>query len=225
MAPPNRAALQAAQQAAQQKAAQQAAQQRQQRTQQLLAQENQALQQSLAQGRQRGQELFGSGSLGTRQQGAISGDLQEIIARRRANLEGLTPEERNLLESDALARIGQQTQTSLRQLRGIQGASGVRGGLAAAQQLGALQQGQRSAAEAQRDIFLQNIAARRQALGEFERSVGAEQQRAQQEKFGQLATEFGTAQLGVASRGGVRQLALGESIAQQAQNQPQGGKK
>ena len=195
-----------------------------QRQQELLDQARKGREEDLAAGRARGQELFGQGSLGTRTQDEISGDFADIIARRKAALDGLTPEERNALESQALAGINQATQTQLRQLRGIQGAQGLRGGIASAQQAQALQQGQQAAAEAQRDIFLQNIGARRQALSDLENTIGSEQQRAQQEKFGQLSTEFGFAGLGAAERGAVAQQALGEQQAtlarlQASQNQ------
>lgn len=139
----------------------------------------------------RAQELFGQGSLGTRSRDEIAADLQDVVARRKAALNGLTPEERQAIEQQGLQNIQQQNQTALRQLRGIQGAQGIRGGLASAQQAQQLIAGQNAAGNLQRDIELQNINLRRQGLTDFENTIGAEQERAQREKFGQLSTELG----------------------------------
>lgn len=190
-----------------------------QRRQNLLSETRAEREKDLAEGRQRGEELFGQGSLGTRSQQDISQSFQDIIKQRQEQAKGFTQEEQNALEAQALGGINQATQTQLRQLRGIQGAQGLRGGVAAAQQAQALQEGQQAAANAQRDIFLQNLGARRQALSELENTIGQEQQRAGQERFGQLSTEFGFAGLGAAERGGVSQQILGEQQAEAARLQ------
>lgn len=192
---------------------------RQQEEERRLERERQLVAEDQERGRARGQELFGEGSLGTRSLEERKTDIADVLARRKAALSGLTPEEQAAMESQALGGINQATQTQLRQLRGVQGASGVRGGLAAAQQANLLRGGQQAAAEAQRDIFLQNLGARRQALSDFENTVLGEQQRANQERFGQLATEMGIAQLGSGTRGGVRQSILGEQQVESAQQQ------
>lgn len=174
----------------------------------------------LAEGRKRGEELFGEGALG-RVGTERSADIADVIARRKDALSGLTPEQQNALQSQVLGGIQQGTQTQLRQLRGIQGASGVRGGAAAAQQANILQSGLRQRAQAERDIFTDNIARQAQALNALEGSLRqaetdelAREQfnigQGQREKFGQLQTEFGFAGLGAAERGGIAQQSIGE---------------
>ena len=140
------------------------------RTDELIAQNLAAREADLAKGRARGQELFGEGSLG-RVGSERSADIQDVIARRRANLEGFTPEEKSAMEAEAIGGIGQSSQTALRQLRGVQGAQGLRGGTAAAQQVGVLQNAANQEALARRDLFLKNMGAKREGLGQFEQSV------------------------------------------------------
>jgi hypothetical protein len=170
----------------------------------------------LSQGRTRGQELFGEGSMGTRSQDQINQGFQDIIARRQQALSGMSPEERNAMESQVLGGINQGVQTQSRQLRAMQGAQGLRGGAAVGQQAQLLQQGQRDIAGAQQNIFLQDLAARRGALDSYEQTQAAEQERRNKERLGQLSTEFGYAGLGAAERAGAGQIALGQTAATQA---------
>lgn len=194
-----------------------------QRREQILAEQRREREQDLAQGRKRGEELFALGSMGTRDQSQINAGFQDIIARRQAALSGMTPEERNAMESQVLGGINQGTQTQMRQLRAIQGQQGLRGGAAAGQQAQVLQQGQRDIAGAQQNIFLQDLAARRAALDSFEQTQTAEQERRNKEKLGQLSTEFGYAGLGAAERGGAAQIALGEQQQRAAATQANQG--
>ncbi len=181
---------------------------------------------ALAQGRQRGQELFGQGALGTREQGQITEDLGDVRERRRAALEGLTPEQRQALQEQALGGIQQQAQTQLRQLRGVQGAQGVRGGAAAAQQGQVLREAQRAGAGVERDVFIRNIEAQREALGSFEANIAAEQQRRQRELLGQLTTEFGFGSLASAESAGASQFILGQERTRRAgEREAEAGKK
>ena len=173
----------------------------------------------LARGRERGQELFGREQFFVRDRGDIQADTEDIIARRRASLEGFSPEERNLLREQATAPLMQQQATALRQLRGAQAQSGVRGGLAGAQQAGLISQqaGQRAGLE--RDVALANIQRRQEALGDFESTIGGEQGRAQKQQFAQLGTELGFGQLGASERAAGFQQALGEQQLAQSRNQ------
>lgn len=174
-----------------------------------------------------GQE-FAPGSL-ERLDTARSQDVSDIIAKRRAGLEGLSAEENQALRERGSQGITRGTQTALRQLRGRQAASGVRGGTATAQQAAILSAGQQAKAGVERDLFLQNINQKRQALGDFEKSVaGAEQseearrlfniEQQQREKFGRVSAGLGIAQLGVAERAGIQ-------AAQAARSAGRGGGK
>lgn len=185
-----------------------------------------ARERALEKGRARGQELFGQGSLATRGLEERKASFEDILAQRRAQMQGLTPEEQSALEQQALGGISTGTQTALRQLRGVQGATGLRGGGAAAQQAQILQEGQKQTAQAQQDIFLKNIAARRQALSEYEQTVQAEQDRAQRELLGQLTTEFGYGSLAAGESAAVgQQMAAMDMAARGQQLQQSGGKK
>lgn len=192
-----------------------------------MAQAKAQREEALAQGRARGQELFADGSFGTRAQPLIGEDYATIIQKRKDALSGFSPEEQNAMQSQVMGGINNAQQTQLRQLRGIQGASGLRGAQASAQQQSVLQQGQKQKAEAGQNLFLQNIAARRAALGEFENTINQEQERRQREKLAQLSTEFGYGSLAAAESAGAGQqaLGLGRQIAGEKEAAANKGKK
>lgn len=192
------------------------------RSQELVDQFQSARDVDLAKGRARGQEEFGEGSLG-RLNAERNADIANVIARRRAALEGFSPEERNAMESQAIGGINQSAQSALRQLRGVQGAQGLRGGTAAAQQAGVLQNAANQEAQARQNLFLQDVAARRGALDSFEQGVMDREkfniEQINREKLGRLGTEFGYAGLGVGERTGAHQAAMGEQMAAAARMQ------
>lgn len=172
----------------------------------------------IAEGRQRGQELFGE--LEARTQEERTKDFMAQLERRRqAATQGLTPEEQSALQSQALGGIARGAQTQLRQLRGVQGAAGVTGGLAAQQAGRVLGQAQQQAAQAQQNVFLQNIAARREAEEGLAQQLQQEQQQAQRLRAGQAGVEFGFAGLGAQERSGLRQLVMGQQQAAAAEQQ------
>lgn len=240
-------------------------QRREEQRQRRLEEERAAREAALQRGRARGQELFGEGALGRVEAerskeisdilgrrediaataGTRSEDMADIVARRRAALEGMAAPEAQVLRQQALQQIGRGEESALRRLRGVQAAQGLRGGTAAAQQVQLLAQGQAARTQAEQELFLQDLAQKKAALGAFETTVtGAEatefgrQQQAmaaheaavqqarqdelnrklfniqqqQSEKFGQLATEFGFAQMSGAERAAVGQELLGEQF-------------
>ena len=186
----------------------------------------------LAAGRARGQELFGEGKLG-RIADVRRPDIERVISERRAQLSGLTPEEEQLMREGTARQLQRTTQGQLRQLRGLQAQAGLRGGTAAAQQAQVLRGGAEQRANLERDILRDQIAARRQALGAFEGTLGREREAAQfdigqagRERMGQLSTELGFGQLGAAERSSVLQQIAGEEAARVAERQAaRGGKK
>lgn len=157
--------------------------------------------QDLAEGRARGEELFGKDPA-----------LNDILARRKSALEGFNSPEQNALRSQALSQITRQGQTQARGLRGVQAASGVRGAAAAAQQVGLMKNLQKSQAETEQNIYLQNLANKGQALGDYEKTVGGI-------KSAQLGTELGYGQLGSQERSAASQQAIGEQQAAAARAQ------
>ena len=172
----------------------------------------------------KGQETLGKefseGSLGRIDAGR-SQNIQDIIASKKARLSGFTAEENQALREKGVSSINKSTQTALRNLRGFQGATGVRGGTAGSQQLNILKSGIQSKANVERDLFLQNIEEKRRNLQDFEASVtgaeATEQERnlfnidqANKEKFGRLSAGLGYAQLGVTERASERGVAIAQ---------------
>lgn len=185
----------------------------------LLGKARAGREEDLAAGRARGQELFAAGSLGTRDAASTKTDLMDILAKRKAAAEGFTGQEQTALKEQALGATQRQQAGALRSLRAQQAASGVRGGLAGAQVNRALQEQGHQRAGIERDLLLNNLQNRQQNLGAYEQTVGAELGRQQQEKFGQLGTEMGYAQLGSAERSAVAQQAIAEQQAAAAREQ------
>lgn len=161
----------------------------------LIKQAEEARNADMAKGRARGEELFGNQGLGRvqdqrvaeisdlinkrKEQAATAGqrsaDVASIIAQRKAGLGGFNAEENAAQRAQMQNQIGQQEQGAMRQLLGAQGASGVRGGVATAQQMMANQGFAKQRAQAEQDLFLKNIAEKQNRLGALEQSVtGAE---------------------------------------------------
>ncbi|MHA2064492.1 MAG: hypothetical protein ACXABY_08940 [Candidatus Thorarchaeota archaeon] len=161
-------------------------------------------QEDLTRGRERASEVFAD---------VQAGDIEDIISRRREQLAGLTPEEQQALEQQGIGGIQQAEQGALRQLRGAQGAAGVRGAQAGAQQADILSQGVEARGDLQRDILIQDISQRRTALDQLEKSLTGE-------RTGAQARELGEASLGASDRGAAIGLITG---AKQAESR--GGKK
>jgi hypothetical protein len=125
--------------------------------------------------------------------GNRSADITDVIARRKAGLEGFNAEENTALKEQMAQQVSRAEQGALRQLKGAQAGAGIRGGLAGAQTSDVLMQGQQQRANAARDLFLQNIQQKQQALGAFEGSARAaegEQFARQQQATGQYAGQL-----------------------------------
>ena len=142
--------------------------------------------------------------------------FRDIIKQRQEQTQGLTGEERQAMEQQGLRAIQQAEQTQARQLAARQGAAGIRGGLAMAQQRDVAEQGLEARAGLAQDIFLENINKRREALNQLESTLG-------RERLGGLTMEFGEAGLGAAERGAAIQSAVGG--LQTEQRTPKAGKK
>lgn len=188
-----------------------------------IAQEQRARAQreaDLAAGRARGEELFGNEALG-RVGAQRSADIAEILAQRKAQLGGFTPEEQQAMREQNLGAVMQGQQAGARDLARQQARSGVRGALGAAQQAAFQQATQQQLANQERDLFLANIAEKRGALDKLEGSTRAtEQDELGRQQFnlgqqgkelaGKLTTEFGYGGLGAQDRAAVLQQILGE---------------
>lgn len=202
-----------------------------------VAQQKYYRDQDLAQGRARGEEIFGEGSLGRVSEGN-SQDVNDIIAARRANLQGYTPEEMATLRNQADDEIGKTMGTALRIAKGNQNQAGLNSGIAAGQNTQIAKAAISAKMQAEQGLLLDQISKRREALTALSGEVGnaeklnlAKQQYNQEqgnkEKIGGLTTEFGYAGLGAADRSGVMQQVVGQAQADamKAQAAKQGGKK
>lgn len=202
-----------------------------------IAQQKYYRDQDLAQGRARGQEIFSSGSLGRVDAGS-SQDVADIIAMRKANLQGYTPEEMATLRNQADDEIGKTMGTALRMAKGAQNQAGLNSGIAAGQNTQIAKAAISAKAQAEQGLLLDQISKRRAALDALSGDVSNSeklnlakqqynQEQANKEKIGQLTTEFGYAGLGAADRSGVMQQVVGQAQADamKAQAAKQGGKK
>lgn len=195
----------------------------------LAAKASEARDADMAKGRARGQELFGTPFVQA-SQGERSQDMASVIAARKAGMQGYSAPETNALRDQMQQGVSRQEATTMRQLRGSQAQSGVRGALAATQQAQVLQEMGKQRAQAEREIFIQNMAQKQTGLDKFEQSLrGAETEEIQrygQRQTGKLGTEMGYAQMGAADRAAIQQQLLGESqAALNANIGSRGGKK
>lgn len=162
--------------------------------------------QDLALGKAIGEERFKEGDLG-RLEGVSQADIKDIFARRRAAMEeGLGREELQARREEMGQRIDQQTQSAVRQLASMGGQLGLRGGTLGTQAANMLAAGAQGKSDIERQLFLADADARRQALGAAEASLGGALREnidaANRERFARLSTELGIGQMGVAQRGG-----------------------
>lgn len=175
--------------------------------------------QDLMAGRKRGQEVFGNQALG-RVDASRSSDVADILSRRKAQLEGYTPEEQQAMREQNMASTIANQKAGSRDLARQQARSGVRGALASNQQAQYQMGTQGQLADQERQLFLNNIAAKRDALGGYEQSVGqneaselAKQQfnlgQGEKELQGKLTTEMGYGGLGAQERSAAMQSVLG----------------
>jgi hypothetical protein len=164
----------------------------------------------MSEGRARGEELFPDGS---------TANMRDIIERRRAFLQGFTPDEMNASRDQMNATNRTEALTAERQLRGTQARNGVRGPAAAAQVAGVHKDLARKTADNEQKLFLENAAEKRGQLDKY----GAE---IMKQRYGQLATELGYGGLGVSDRSAATQRVAGEDYARAANDAANsGGKK
>jgi hypothetical protein len=153
----------------------------------------------------KGQELFKDKSLG--RLGDIP-DIQKVMEARRLQSAGMTPDEQNVARAKLMSQIGSANQGAVRQLRGIQGASGVQGAAAGAQAADVLKGGQQAMIGAERDLQMQNLLMKRQGLSDLETSalglgkfdIG----QANKERMGAIYTGLGEQMLGSTERAAIQ---------------------
>lgn len=177
-----------------------------------MQKERAAQEEDWARGISQGEQRFAPGTLGRMEEDPR---MKEILARRQAQAQGFTPQEMATARAGMMSNLAGQQQAAMRQLRGIQGATGVAGGVAGAQAADILRGGQQAMLGAERDLQMQNIMARRQGLSDYETSLTGTRKydigQANRERMLQYQTGLAQQMLGVAGRGGLR----AEDIARQ----------
>lgn len=171
----------------------------------------------LAAGQARGEEVFKEGSLGRLEGGTID----EILAARKAQAQGFTPEEQNAMRSENLANLNRQNGADARNARIMSAAEGVRGNRAVVMNNKVLADQGAAKAAMERDLFLKNIDAKRAGLDALQGFEGDRQkyniEQKNKELQGRLTTELGYGSLGAADRGQVMQSIVGENQARAGQ--------
>jgi len=172
-------------------------------------------------GREIGQEFFAEGSLGRLETGR-SEEIKELIELRRANLEGLTPEEQRQIRERAEIDANRQAQQSRRNLIKRLASTNQRGAVAA----GLLGDIDRERFRAQRgitsDVFSENIDRKRAALGEFGSLLTGQQAFEQgtnvfnlNQRAAEVGGRAGAVGQGIGLFGGIAAGQRGEAFAQE----------
>lgn len=98
--------------------------------------------------------------------------LKQLLEGR---LGGLSAGEGAAMREQALGGIGQQRQTDVRALRGMQGAQGVRGPAAVSQQQDIFNQAADRRSDLEQQLLLRNVAMKQQAAQDFGRELARQQ--------------------------------------------------
>lgn len=137
----------------------------------------------LEEGRDRGQQLFGNGV-------DLQGMNREtMMALQNQMTGGLAAPNLQSIRTNAVAGLQSQNANNLRNLQIANGANGVRGAAAQAGTLRAMQQSDIARRGLEADLAGKDLDARLSGLSGLRDAVG-------QERYGQLATEFGYGELG-----------------------------
>lgn len=189
----------------------------------------------LARGRERGLQDFSEGSLG-RVGEDVSSDIQKLQQMRMGiATDGFGAQAFQGAREQRLDALRDLEQQQLRQLKGIQGQTGVYGGLAGAQRLELMGEQQSKRQDAERDLFLDEVRQKQEAIGAAESTtrateqdvLGRQQYNIQQRKaelMGLLTAQYGEAALGVTERTSARATQAAKDYAEAVRNQG-GGKK
>lgn len=136
------------------------------------------------------------------------------LSRMKDMSQGLNAQEMNAAREQMARGLQGQEQGAMRRLYSNQAKSGVRGGMAGAQQMRLAQSNNQQRQAAEQKLLLDNYALKRQGLQDYSGAVN-------RGISGELATSMGYAGLGVADRTAAQQSAA--SAAAAAANNRQGG--
>jgi len=135
--------------------------------------------------------------------GAGNPEMAAVLEQRRQRALGLNGAEVGLMRDRGMQGINQQLATNMRQLRGLQGASGLSGGATLGQALPALSHATQARAGLETDIGLADMQRRSEALKDYESTLTGE-------RAGALGAQLGFAGMGASDRSGGMQYLLGK---------------
>jgi hypothetical protein len=131
--------------------------------------------------------------------------MAEIMEQQKARALGLNGAEVGVMRDRGLQGINQQLATNLRQLKGLQGATGLMGGASLGQALPSLSKATQARAGLETDIALADMQRRGEELDRYERTVTGE-------RNGLVGTQIGFMGLGAADASNARQFVLGQDF-------------
>jgi hypothetical protein len=156
----------------------------------------------------------------------IAQEQQDILRRRQSALAGYeAPELAAMRASAAGTQQAAQSQAE-RALQASLARQGIRGGAAASLQAQMAQRAAIGQAQAEQNLMLQQAQRQREALGEYEGSVGGAMGTAQSQQLAELSADVAQRQAIEAFRKGEQEAALTrETLATQKQMAEEEGKK
>jgi hypothetical protein len=122
-----------------------------------------------------GREFVKDFSLGRITETPLAAQNEKLRALLEGRLGGLGAGEGAALREQAFRGLGQQTQGDIRALRGIQGAQGVTGPAAVAQQQNVFSQAADRGSDLEQQLLLRNLDIQRQAAGDFGSEIARQQ--------------------------------------------------
>ena len=103
------------------------------------------------------------------------GEVDNLLAKQLAGLDGMTPEEMRAAREQGVTGINSQLSTNLGMLGDIAAGNGVRGGSAAGLQMGALNQAQMASGQLSRQLILDNLAQKNIAMDRYGNTLQTQQ--------------------------------------------------
>ena len=142
-------------------------------------------------------------------------EYAQNLSRLRDMSYGLNAGEMQASREQMIRGMQGKEQNAIRSLYSQQARSGVRGGMAGAQQARLQRQSMSDRQAAEQKLMLDNYALRRQGLQDYSQAVN-------RDISGELATGMGEAQLGVTDRTAATQAAINQAMMQANANRSRG---
>lgn len=114
------------------------------------------------------------GSMG-RLKDEYKSQLDELLAKQKAGLDGMTPAEMQAAREQGTAGINSQLSSNMSMLGDVAAGNGVRGGSAVGLQLGALQDAQQQSGALSRQLILDNLNQKNIAMDRYGNTLGQQQ--------------------------------------------------